>query len=113
MIELEQKGFLSLPVIPEDCTNNAHMFYIKVKDLNTRTQLITHLKKNRILSVFHYVPLHSSQAGRKFGRMSGEDVYTTMESERLIRLPLFYGLTSSELNKITDSIYEFFEGLIN
>ncbi|HPI95668.1 MAG TPA: dTDP-4-amino-4,6-dideoxygalactose transaminase [Gammaproteobacteria bacterium] len=113
LIELEQKGFLSLPVIPEDCTNNAHMFYIKVKDLNTRTQLITHLKKNRILSVFHYVPLHSSQAGRKFGRMSGEDVYTTMESERLIRLPLFYGLTSSELNKITDSIYEFFEGLIN
>jgi dTDP-4-amino-4,6-dideoxygalactose transaminase len=108
LTELEQKGILSLPVIPDDCTNNAHMFYIKVKNLNIRTQLIQYLKQKGILSVFHYVPLHSSHAGKKFGRMSGEDKYTTFESERLIRLPLYFGLTASEINKITDSIYEFY-----
>ena len=85
------------------------MFYIKVKDLEERTKLIEYLKENDINAVFHYVPLHSAPAGEKFGRFEGEDVYTTNESERLIRLPMYYGLSDNEINKILGVINEFFK----
>ena len=84
------------------------MFYIKVKDLDTRTKLINFLKEREIQAVFHYVPLHSAPAGRKFGRFSGEDRYTTKESERLIRLPLFYSITDEEVNRVIESLREYF-----
>lgn len=91
--ELEDKGVLERPYIPEYATHNAHMYYIKVKDLRVRTKLLAYLKERGILSVFHYVPLHSATAGKKFGRFHGEDVYTTKESERLCRLPMYYSLS--------------------
>lgn len=84
------------------------MFYIKVKDLDKRTALLEHLKENGINAVFHYVPLHSAPAGVKFGRFDGKDVYTTKESERLIRLPMHYGLSSEEIPLIAKNIFEFF-----
>jgi len=106
--ELQIKGFITLPYIPDYCTHNGHMFYIKVKDLNERTALINYLKQNGILAVFHYVPLHSSPAGLKFGRFYGEDKYTTKESERLIRLPLYHGLKDNEVYFVIEKIYEFY-----
>ncbi len=90
--ELEENGHVELPVIPEYCTHNAHMFYIKAKDLDERSELISYLKANGIGAVFHYIPLHSAPAGRKYGRFHGEDIYTTKESERIVRLPLYYGI---------------------
>jgi dTDP-4-amino-4,6-dideoxygalactose transaminase len=105
---LEEKDLLTLPTIADGCVQNAHMFYIKVKDLEARTELIEFLKANNINSVFHYVPLHSSPAGVKFGRFGGEDIYTTLESEKLIRLPMFYGLSKEEINKICGVIDEFY-----
>ncbi len=109
---LENKGKIELPKIPEYCKHNAHMFYIKVKNLEERTALIEHLKKNGILAVFHYVPLHSAPAGIKFGRFHGEDKYTTKESERLIRLPMYYGMKEEEIREVIDSIYKFFQGAL-
>lgn len=106
--ELEEKGFLELPTIAKNCIHNAHMFYIKVKDLKERTLLLQHLKENDILAVFHYVPLHSAPAGLNFGRFCGKDVYTTRESERLIRLPMFYGLKEKEIIKIIKVIFNFY-----
>lgn len=106
---LQESGRIELPVIPEGCVHNAHMFYIKCKDITERTAFINHMKENDILTVFHYIPLHSSPAGQKFGRFSGEDVYTTKESERLVRLPLYYGLTDRDLNHIIQSTLEFFQ----
>lgn len=106
--ELEDKGFIELPFVPENCKHNAHMFYIKCKDLFERTKLIEFLKQNNILAVFHYIPLHSAEAGLKFGRFNGEDKYTTKESERLLRLPLYYGLKEKEVELITRIIYEFY-----
>ena len=108
--QLEQEGFVERPVIPEGCVHNAHMFYLKAKDLEERTALIDYLKKNDILAVFHYIPLHSAPAGVKFGRFHGEDVYTTAESDRLLRLPMYYGLTKNELNKIIDTVIKFYKG---
>lgn len=108
LLPLKKDKILDLPVIPKDTKHNAHMFYIKVKDLNERTRLIEYLKLDGILSVFHYVPLHSSEAGLKCGRFCGEDRHTTKESERLIRLPIYYGLTSAEVKKIADSVTDFF-----
>ena len=84
------------------------MFYIKVSDLETRTELISYLKEKGIMAVFHYVPLHSAPAGRKFGRFNGEDRYTTKESERLVRLPLFYSIADEEVNFIIEIVKEFF-----
>jgi dTDP-4-amino-4,6-dideoxygalactose transaminase len=107
---LADAGKIELPVIPEGCTHNAHMFYIKAADLEERTKFIDFMKANDILSVFHYVPLHSSPAGQKFGRFSGEDRYTTKESERLARLPLYYGLEDEKVDYIIDKIHEFFKG---
>lgn len=106
--ELGDKGFIELPFIPENCKHNAHMFYIKCKDLSERTKLIDFLKQNDILAVFHYIPLHSAEAGLKFGKFNGEDKYTTKESERLLRLPLYYGLKEKEVELIIRKIYEFY-----
>lgn len=106
--ELEEKGYVTLPVIPENCTHNAHMFYLKTKDLEERTALINFLKEKDILAVFHYVPLHSAPAGLKFGRFHGEDVYTTKESDRLVRLPLYYGLKPEEVSYICEQVKAFY-----
>lgn len=106
--ELEEKGYITLPIIPDECNHNAHMFYIKVKDLETRAQLLEHLRVNNILAVFHYVPLHSSPAGLKFGRFDGEDRWTTNESERLIRLPMYYSLEPDTVHNIIKTVKKFF-----
>ena len=105
--ELEDKGVLERPYIPEYATHNAHMYYIKVKDLRVRTKLLAYLKEHGILSVFHYVPLHSATAGKKFGRFHGEDVYTTKESERLCRLPMYYSLSLEEAAEVVKALKEF------
>ena len=94
--------------MPDECEYNAHMFYIKVKDLDERERLIKRMKEESILCVFHYVPLHSSKAGEVFGRFSGDDRYTTRESERLLRLPIYYGITDSEVEKIVSVLVGFF-----
>ena len=107
--ELEYKGFIELPFIPKNCKHNAHMFYIKCRDLMERTKLIEFLKQNDIIAVFHYIPLHSAEAGLKFGKFTGEDKYTTKESERLLRLPLYYGLKENEINCIISKIIEFYK----
>ena len=105
---LADAGKLELPVVPRGCVHNAHMFYVKAKDLEERTAFIDYLKGNGILSVFHYIPLHTAPAGRKFGRFHGEDRYTTRESERLARLPMYYGLKPEEVDYICDKIEEFY-----
>ena len=105
--ELEDKGVLERPYIPEYATHNAHMYYIKVKDLRVRTKLLAYLKERGILSVFHYVPLHSATAGKKFGRFHGEDVYTIKESERLCRLPMYYSLSLEEAAEVVKALKEF------
>lgn len=108
LMPLQDKGLIELPVIPADCIHNAHMFYVKAKDIEERTDLIAFLKSKNIGSVFHYVPLHSAPAGLKYGMFSGEDVYTTKESERLLRLPMYYGLTSAEVDYVCDCVFEFY-----
>lgn len=105
---LEEAGKIELPVIPEGCVHNAHMFYIKAKNLEERADFIRYMKEKEILSVFHYIPLHSAPAGKKFGRFHGEDRYTTAESERLARLPLYYGLEPDKVDYICDKIQEFY-----
>lgn len=107
--QLAEEGEIELPTVPADCVHNAHMFYIKTKDIEERTRLIDFLKENGILSVFHYIPLHSALAGLKFGRFYGEDEYTTKESERLLRLPLYYGLKDEEVDYICSKVKEFYE----
>lgn len=107
--DLAEKGLIELPFIPKECSHNAHMFYIKTENLEVRTKLISYLKEHGIGSVFHYVPLHSSPAGEKFSRFSGEDKYTTKESERLTRLPMYYGLTLQQCGQIVDCIHEFYK----
>jgi len=105
---LEEAGLLTLPTIPADCVHNAHMFYVKCRDLEERTDFIAHLKKCGVQSVFHYIPLHSAPAGLKFGRFHGEDTYTTAESHRLARLPMYYGLTDEDRQKVIDAVLSFF-----
>lgn len=107
---LKEKGCIDLPVVPEGCVHNAHMFYIKTKDLEERSKLIAFLKENGIGAVFHYIPLHSSPAGQQFGRFHGEDKYTTKESERLLRLPMYYGLEKKDIEYVVSKIKEFYEG---
>jgi len=104
---LGDAGLLELPSIPDGCIHNAHMFYLKVKDLDERTRLITHLKQHDILAVFHYVPLHSAPAGKEFSRFHGEDRFTTKESERLIRLPLWYGMDEATRGQVVRSVLRF------
>ncbi len=105
---LRERGLLELPHVPEGCVHNGHMFYIKTKDLEERTRLIDFLKESGIWAVFHYVPLHSAPAGLKFGRFAGEDIYTTRESDRLVRLPMFYSLKSVEIEYIVKKVKEFY-----
>ncbi len=105
--ELRDQEKLELPTIPKGCVHNAHMFYIKLKDLETRTRMIDYLKSEDILSVFHYVPLHSAPAGIKYGRFSGEDKFTTKESERLLRLPMYYNMEESDLEKVIEAVKKF------
>ena len=105
--ELEEQGKIMLPTIPEGCVHNAHMFYIKMKDLEERTRFIDFMKEKDILTVFHYIPLHSAPAGLKYGRFHGEDVYTTKESERLVRLPMYYNLSLEEVDYISNAVKEF------
>lgn len=108
---LADEGRIELPVIPEGCVHNAHMFYIKTRDLKERTDLIFYLKGKQINSVFHYIPLHSSPAGKRLGVFHGEDKYTTRESERLLRLPMYYGLGKENIECVTESIKNFYKGL--
>lgn len=108
--ELAKKGLIELPTIPTDCQHNGHMFYLKAKDLDERTALLAHLKADGILAVFHYIPLHSAPAGLRFSRFHGEDVFTTKESERLIRLPIWYGMDKKMGEHIVQSVLKFFDG---
>ena len=108
LLELKEKGKIELPVIPIECVHNAHMFYIKTKDMEERSKLIAFLKKNEIMAVFHYIPLHTAPAGIKYGRFHGEDKYTTKESERLLRLPLYYKLESEKVDYIISKVKEFY-----
>jgi dTDP-4-amino-4,6-dideoxygalactose transaminase len=105
---LEKDGSIELPSMPKDCIQNAHMFYLKVKDLETRTKLLDEFKKENIGAVFHYIPLHSAPAGLKYGRFNGIDEFTTKESERLIRLPMYYGLNSDEIEAVCNIIKIFY-----
>lgn len=106
---LAEEGKIEQPCVPKECQHNAHMYYIKVRNIDVRTKLICYLREKGICSVFHYVPLHSAPAGLKFGRFSGKDVYTTRESERLLRLPMFYNLGMEQVKEITDAIIAFKE----
>ena len=105
---LADSGKIDLPVVPEGCVHNAHMFYIKAKDIEERTRFISYMKEAGIGCVFHYIPLHSAPAGRKYGRFHGEDIYTTKESERLVRLPMFYGITEEQVEFICDRVKAFY-----
>lgn len=107
------KGLVDLPIIPDHCQHNAHMYYLKLKNLDQRTSFIEHLKANDIMVVFHYIPLHSAPAGQKFGEFSGDDVFTTIESERLVRLPMYYGMSEEEKQKAIDAVMVFFYGYQN
>lgn len=108
--ELADAGYIELPYVPEYCKHNAHMFYIKAKDLEERTRLISFLKEQGVMAVFHYIPLHNAPAGEKYGVFFGEDKYTTKESERLARLPLYYGLTEEEQTKVIEAVKKFYKG---
>ena len=108
LMPLVNKGLIEIPYVPEYCVHNAHMFYIKLNNLAERTNFINWMKEKNISCVFHYVPLHSAPAGKKFGRFDGKDEYTTRESERLVRLPLFYRLTDSDRKEVINEIFSFF-----
>lgn len=105
---LKETGYIELPTIPDGCIHNAHMFYIKVKDLKVRTEFIQFMREQEILTVFHYIPLHTAPAGMKFGRFFGDDVYTTKESERLVRLPLYYNMEGKDCETVVNAVKVFF-----
>lgn len=105
---LRDAGLIELPTIPDYAEHNAHMYYIKLKDLETRSDFLQFMRDREIGCVFHYVPLHSAPAGRKFGRFHGEDTYTTVESDRLVRLPMYYGITEEDKETVISSIKEYF-----
>ena len=107
--ELAEQEKIELPFVPEECEHNAHMFYLKTKDLEERTQFITYLKEREIAAVFHYIPLHTAPAGVKYGQFHGEDKYTTKESERLVRLPLYYDMTEEERDKVIEAVIDFYK----
>ena len=106
---LEEKGIITLPTIPEGCVHNAHMFYIKCKDLETRQDYIQFMRSFDIGCVFHYVPLHSAPAGLKFGRFDGEDEHTTPDSDRLVRLPMYYDMSKEDIQEVIDKTLEYFD----
>ena len=105
---LEADGKLELPFIPEHCGHNAHMFYVKLRDIEERTAFLKHMKASGVLSVFHYIPLHSAPAGLKYGRFHGADEYTTKESERIARLPMYYGLSEKDRGTVIEAVRSFF-----
>lgn len=107
--DLSDSGKIELPCIPKECKHNAHMFCIKAKDLQERTKLIAYLKENGVMAVFHYIPLHTAPAGKKYGIFNGQDMYTTKESERLVRLPLYYGITAEDIDRVTALLYQFYK----
>lgn len=106
---LAEEGLLELPKVPEGCEHNAALFYFKVRDLEERTAMIDYLKSQGVHAAFHYVPLHSSKAGRKYGRFCGEDRYTTKDSERLLRLPLYYGMDEAQVSYVIEKVHSFFQ----
>ncbi|WP_355662377.1 dTDP-4-amino-4,6-dideoxygalactose transaminase [Halomonas salifodinae] len=106
---LVDEGCIELASIPPGCTHNAHMFYLKTADLEERTALLEHLKLRGILAVFHYVPLHTAKAGLDYGRFHRVDRFTTSESERLVRLPLWFGIDEKSQQKVIDAIFEFYQ----
>lgn len=107
-LPLAEAGRVELPTVPQGCVHNAHMFYLKVADLAERTAFIDHLKGRGVMAVFHYVPLHSSPAGLRYGRFSGADEFTTRESDRLVRLPLYYGLAEKDRETVVEAVLDFF-----
>ncbi len=107
----EDSGKIELPTVPDGCVHNAHMFYIKFPDLDTRQRYIGFMKENRIMCVFHYVPLHSAPAGKKFGRFNGVDEHTTADSDRLVRLPMYYNIARDDLKRVIESTREFIESM--
>ena len=108
--DLADKGLIEQPFVPDYCTHNAHMYYIKARDLEQRSDFINFMKSKDVLTVFHYVPLHTAPAGLKYGRFHGEDNFTTRESDRLVRLPMYYALTEDDVNYICECVHEYFEG---
>lgn len=106
---LEEKGRVELPIVPDGCVHNAHMYYLKCRNLKERSDFISYMKARNILTVFHYVPLHTAPAGLKFGRFAGEDKYTTKESSRLVRLPMFYGMTEEDRIQVIDTVFSYFK----
>lgn len=109
IIKSDLGAAFELPIIPEECVHNAHMYYLKCRDLNERTQLIDYMKERGVLCVFHYIPLHSAPAGVRFGRFAGEDRYTTKESERLVRLPMYFGLSRKETDYVASCVYDYYQ----
>ena len=107
---LAEKGFVELPHVPEECEHNGHMYYLKLRDLEERTSFIGFLREHGVNAVFHYVPLHSSPAGQRFGRFDGTDEFTTGESDRLVRLPLYFGLSAEDRDTVIRAVTAFFEG---
>lgn len=108
--DLADKGLIEQPFVPDYCTHNAHMYYIKVRDLEQRGDFINFMKSKDVMTVFHYVPLHSAPAGLKYGRLHGKDNFTTRESDRLVRLPMYYALSEDGVNYICECVHEYFEG---
>lgn len=106
---LRKAGRVELPFMPELCVHNAHMFYLKLESLEQRSSFIEHLKQHEVMAVFHYIPLHSSPAGIKFGEFHGQDKYTTKESERLVRLPIYYGMTAEDQSQVINAVTSFFD----
>ncbi len=106
---LEEKGNIELPVIPSNCEHNAHMFFIKCRNLEERSRLIEYLKEHKVQTAFHYIPLHTAIAGLKYGEFSGQDKYTTIESEKLLRLPMYYGIKSEELDTVSNLVKTFYD----
>ena len=105
---LKDKGVIETPFVPEECEHNAHMYYIKLDNIEERTKFINYMKENDILTVFHYIPLHSAPAGREYGVFAGEDKYTTKESERIVRLPLYYNMGET-VEEVISKVYKYFE----
>lgn len=105
----QHKGLIELPIIPKYCQPNGHLFWLKLQSSADRSMFIDYLKQNKILAVFHYIPLHSSPAGERFGRFVGEDCFTTKESERLVRLPLFYNLSYRDQQRVIETTLRYFE----
>lgn len=105
---MAMEGKFEIPTVPKECEHNAHMFYLKCKDLKERSEFIKFMKEKELYCVFHYIPLHSAPAGEKFGRFDGEDEFTTKESERLVRLPMYYGLRKDQVDLVVEGIKEFF-----